>query len=1166
MRHWLVFTFAMLAAAGMLLAQESRATLIGRVTDASGAVVAGAAVRVTNTATNVSAAAVTNDAGNYEAPYLLPGTYRVTVELAGFKKSVRDSIELRVSDRMTLDFSLEVGDVTDAITVTGETPLLESATASIGIVMDERRVAELPVVGGNAFYLARLSPGVLSSGGRSAGNPMDAGAATGVIVNGTRGGSSEVTVDGAPNMTNRNAVFSPPQDLVQEFKIHTATYDASIGHAAGALTNVSMKSGTNAMHGTAYLFDSRWRGVPWFTNRFLGDPRNVLTPEERAAQIPSWLHRRFGGTMSGPVRLPKLYDGRNRTFWTFGFENLDISRNLAFTGTVPTAAQKRGDFSELLRQGSRYQIYDPFTTVPAPNARFQRQPLAGNIVPASLISPIAQKILSYYPEPNQPGTADGRNNFFRTRNIYRENYTLTSRVDHNFSEANRFFVRWNKNQHDNRTDTLPGITNIDLLDRTGWGLVLDDVHVFNPGLLLNLRYGLTYQSDLTRRGSQGFDLLSLGLPQRLVDDINSKLNPEGIAFPNITIDGAYTALGINGGNTTATYYQTTGGALTHIRGSHSTKYGAEIRVMRETGYNFANVAPQLVFNGVYTRGPLDNAAGAPIGQGLASLLFGIPSGGTINNNASRAEQSTYTSFFIQDDWRLTSRLTLNLGLRWEYEGPITERFDRSVRSFDFDAASPIAARALANYAASPIPEVPASQFRTLGGLTFAGAGGEPRGLWRGDRNNFAPRIGLAYQVTPKTVVRAGYGIFYDVVGVDRSGVNQGGFNQPTSLIPTLDNGQTFIATLSNPFPNGIDSALGASGGLGTFLGRGISFFHRDQLNPYMQRWSFSVQRELPGRMVADVSYVGNRGTHLPVNHELNAIPAQHLSTLPTRDQPVIDFLSAQVANPFFGMPEFAGTGLSGQRVSRSQLLRPYPHFTSVTVDLPVGISWYHSMQVAVEKRLTSGLTFQSSWTYSKFMERIELVNESDPRPAELISPQDYTHRFVLSGIYELPIGRGKPLFSGMRGVAQAAFGGWQLQGWYEGQSGDVLGFGNAIFTGDLKSIPLPVDERRAERWFNVDAGFNRNTQQQLGSNIQTFPARFSGIRADGINNWDLSLFKNFAIKERFTAQFRLETYNTLNHVQFAVPNTAPANTAFGTINDEKGHGQRQITLGVKLRF
>jgi hypothetical protein len=1158
---------ALMSLAVPALAQDSRGTIIGRVNDPVGATVAGATVRATNNATNSTVTTTTNEAGNFEMPYLLPGVYTIALEMTGFKKSVREGIELRVNDRMTLDFTLELGNVAESVTVTGETPLLEASNASIGLVMDERRVAELPVVGGNPFYLSRLTPGVLSNGGRSAGNPMDNGAATGVIVNGTRGGSSEVSVDGSPNMTNRSAVFSPPQDLVQEFKIQTATYDASIGHAAGAVTNVSMKSGGNALHGTGYFNQSTLRAIPWFTNRFLGS-RPDLSAEERARQIPSWLHRRWGTTVTGPVWIPKVYNGKNKTFFTFGFEDLEIERNLSFTGTVPTPEQRNGNFSALLGLGSRYQIFDPFTIQPAANGRFSRQPLPGNIIPASRIDPVGAKIIGFYPAPNQPGlNAEERNNYFNTQNILRENYTYTSRVDHTFSEKNRFFVRWNNSQHDNSTNQLGTITNIDLLDRTGWGVVVDDVHVFNPGLLLNLRYGVTFQSDIGSRGSQGFDLLSLGLPSSLMNEITNKVGTDGIAFPRIEVDGgAFTPMSNNGGTRGATNYHTGQAIVTKLTGPHSMRFGAEYRLQRETGFNYGFIAPQMIFANTFTRGPLDNSPASPLGQGMASMLFGIATGGTINNNASRAEQNTYWGLYFQDDWRVTRRLTVNIGLRWEYESPIQERYNRSIRGFDFSTANPVSQAAQAAYARSPIAEVPASAFQTLGGLQFAGDRGLPPTLWKSDRNNFAPRIGLAFQLTPKTIVRAGYGIFYDVVGVDRFGVNQGGFNQPTNLIPTLNNGQSYVATLRNPFPNGIDNAAGATGGLTTFLGRGVSFFNEQPLNPYMQRWSFSMQRELPGKIVAEASYVGNRGAKLPVQREMNPVPREYQSTLPTRDQATIDFLSRQVNNPFFGMPEFAGTGLANQRVGVAQLLRPYPHFGNITVDFPAGSSWYHSLQVAVEKRMSGGLTFQSSWTYSKFMEAVNYRNVTDPFLEEVVSPQDFTHRFVLSTIYELPVGRGKRFFPQMNRAVDAAFGGWQVQGWYEGQTGDALGFGNAIFTGDIRNVELPKNQRTAERWFNVDAGFNRNSAQVLANNLIGLSSRFNGVRADGINNFDLSLFKNFQITERSRLQLRFENYNALNHVQFAGPNTNPINAAFGSITGEKGHGQRQVTVGAKLMF
>ncbi len=1150
--------------------QETRASITGRIADTSGAVVAGARVEATNVATNTRVSSVTNEAGVYDIPYLLPGVHRVTVEMPGFKKAVREGIELRVNDRLNLGFTLELGNVVESVLVTGEAPLLVTETASVGVVMDERKIAELPIVGGNAFYLARLTTGVLSAGGRGNGqNPFDSGSATTtIIVNGTRSGSSEVTLDGAPNMFENQMAFGPPQDLVQEFKIHTAAYDASQGHAAGAVVNVSMKSGTNALHGSTYLFDSRLRSIPWFLSRFLYDPSTgPVTEQKRQQASPGWLHQRWGVTLTGPVVLPQVYRGRNQTFWSFGYEGVRIRRETTFTGTVPTAEQRRGDFSALLRLGARYQIYDPATIAAAPGGRFSRQPIPGNILPERRLDAIARRLLGYYPEPNAPGLPDGRQNYFRIARDDRRWDAYLGRVDHAFSEKHRVFFRVNHNRWNNTVQQMPTVASGNINTRPGYGLVADDVYVFNPQLLLNLRYGLTYQNPAASRVSQGFDLLSLGFPQTLLNEIRSKNDPAGIAFPQVVIENsAYSDLGATGGDRRTVYYQTFTGNVTRISGRHSFRFGAEYRLLRENGYEFGNVAPRLEFNDTWTRGPLDNSPGAPLGQGLASLLLGIPSGGWININASRAEQSTFTSFYLQDDWKASAKLTVNLGLRYEYEGPTTERFNRSIRGFDGATANPIEAQARANYARSPIAEVSAASFRAPGGLTFPGAGGLPHRLWSGDRNNFAPRIGLAWQWDRRSVVRAGYGIFYDLIGIDRQDVNQGGFNQPTNIVPSLDNGLTFRALLANPFPNGLDVPLGAAGGLKTFLGRGISFFHDTPVNPYMQRWSLSVQRELPARLLVELAYVGNRGTKIAAQRELTPIPREFLSTLPVRDQPTIDRLSAQVTNPFFGIPEFAGSSLAGQRVARNQLLKRFPQFTNITVNLPAGYSYYHSLQAQVEKRLSRGLTFLSSWTYSKFMEARAYLNPTDTVVEKVISDQDYPHRFVFSGIYDLPFGRGRAVLGSARGVVEAVAGGWQLQGWFEGQSGQALGFGNAIFNGRLQNIPLPVGQRRAERWFNTAAGFDREPGNQLAFNLRALPTRFSGIRSDGINNFDLSLFKNFRITERVRAQFRMESFNALNHVQFGNPNTNPISSAFGSITEEKGHGQRQLTFALKVLF
>ncbi len=1166
----IVFSLALLLlpSAGMY-AQQSRGWILGRVTDASGAVIAGARITALNVATNVAVNSVTNTEGNYEIPYLLPGRYAVTAEIVGFSRVVRDGIELRTADRLPVDFVMQVGSVADSVTVTAEAPLMETATASMGMLMDERRVKELPIVGGNAMYLTRLSAGIVVTGGHSAGNPMDLGGASGsIVVNGVRTGNSEVTLDGVPNMQGTNAAYSPPQDLVQEFKVQTNSYDATVGRAAAAVVNVSLKSGTNELHGTAYLNDSRIRSVPWFSSGWLHNPATgPVTPEKREQASPGWLHQRWGATASGPIRIPGVYDGRNKSFWTFGYEGVKINRQPTFFATVPTSEQRMGDFSQLLGVGPAYQIYDPMTIVPAPNNRFRRSPLPGNVIPSSRLDPIARNIAGYYPDPNTQGTADGRQNFFGIQTEPKLFHGFVTRLDHTFSDKHRVFGRFNTSDYDVSVQTLPTIAVGTQTNQKNYSVVLDDVYVFNPQLLLNVRAGFTYFRPTTTPLSSGFDITTLGFPSSLVSMISQRANPIGFAFPIVQVDdGAYNQLSSAGGNFNTRAYQSYQGTVTKMAGNHSFRFGGDFRVFRESTAALGSVAPQLVFSRTWTRGPLDNSPVAPIGQGFASMMLGIPTGGTVNVNDSAAEQSTFSALFIQDDWKLSRRLTINVGIRWEYDSPLNERYNRSLRDFNFAAKSPISDAAQARYAANPIPEVPVSAFQTMGGLAFAGVGGQPRQLWVGDRNNFNPRLGLAWTIDQRTVVRTGYGIFFTQTGADRQGTNLGGFNQPTNIIPSLNNGQTFRATLANPFPDGIDPALGSAQGLNTFLGRAVSFFQVQNRVPYMQRWSFGIQRELGWRSVLDVSYVGNRGTALGVATNFNPIPREVLSTSPVRDQNTINYLTAQVTNPFAGIPEFVGTGHANVRIARSQLLRAFPHFGNITNPQPAGTSWYHSLQAMFQKRLSHGFTVQASYTWSKFMEATAYLNETDAAPEKVISDLDFPQRFTISGIYELPFGRGRRFGSGMNRFWDILGGGWQLQAWYEGQSGQALGFGNVPFNGNLSDLVLPIGERHPTRWFNIDAGFDRNPAKALANNIRTLGTRFTGLRSDGINNLDASMFKNIRVTERFTAQVRMETFNTLNHAQFANPNTAPTNTAFGIVTAEKGHGQRQVTFGMKLLF
>lgn len=1149
----------------LALAQDPRGRILGRVADASGAVVPGVEVKATNAATNVTASSVTNEQGNYEIPYLLPGLYQVSAELPGFKKYVRDGIELRVNDRLALDIILQPGELTEVVTVTGQTPLLETGTASIGQVVDNRRLIELPLSGGNPFTLTRLAPGVLSFGAPNHPNLAPAvEVVSNISVNGTRDHNSEYAVDGTPAMWGRNASFVPPADMVQEFKVQTSIFDASIGHSPGGVVNVMLRSGTNELHGTLYNFHNNnvLQGTDFFQRQFLYDPSTgPVTDEKRKAVAPQHVINRYGATAGGPLLLPRLYDGRNRTFWVYGFEGLirpGTERGNYFY-TVPSLKERGGDFSDLLALGPRYQIYDPATIAPAPDGRFSRRPFANNVIPRSRLDPMAQDLLSYWPEPNVAGSADGRNNFFRPLRSQNEYSSHTVRIDHAFSQRHRVFGRYNQaHQLFQSGQTFPNTANGNVRHRYNKGAGFDDVFVFNPQLLVNFRYGFSRFIQTFHPLGKGFDLAAAGFSQALV----SQLDPQGITFPQIAVD-QLAQLGSNFVTGEFTNYHTVAADFTNTRGNHSLRFGGEYRLFREHNRNYNFAVPRIEFGSAWTNGPLDNSPAAPIGPGLASYLLGLPSGGRIDVNASYAEQSGYWSFYVQDDWKLTPKLTINAGLRYEYDRPSTERFNRSVQGFDFAAPNPIETPARANYVRSPIPEVPVEGFRATGGLTFAGVGGRPRSLWQADRNNFSPRFGFAWSLSSRTIVRGGYGIFFVPLGVDRSTVNQSGYTQRTNLVASTDNGQTFVASLANPFPGGIQQPLGATGGLSTDVGQGVSFFHQTPRNGYLQRWSLGFQRELPLRTLLETSYVGSRATKLPVSTQLDPVPAEYLSTLPVRDNTTINRLTAQVPNPFF--PLLPGTNLSGRNVARSQLLRPFPHFTGITVARPLGYSWYHSLQVRAERRFSSGFTAQTGYTWSKFMEATDFLNPTDPRPEEVISDQDRTHRLTFSGIWELPFGPGRPIAGGAKGVAAQLIAGWQLQGVYETQTGAPIGFGNIIFTGNLKDIPLPKGQRTTARWFHTQAGFERDPARQLAQNIRTFPTRFSGIRTHGLNIWNLSALKNFSVRERVKVQFRTEWLNAWNHSHFAAPVTGVTNSLFGAVSNTVGF-PRQVYFALKLLF
>ena len=1127
-------------------AQEARGTIQGRVTDSSGAAVPGATVEVFNLATGVATTTNTNAEGSYRVPFLNPGTYRVTVTLQGFSKYVSDQLEVHVADLLTVDAALKVGAVTDEVTVMATAATVDRSSADLGQLVDARRIAELPIREGSPVELVILAPGVtVTTDLRSRKAAFNNGLSQ-FSTDGVGEKKNDFTIDGVSNVANDRVAYSPPSASVEEFKIHTNSYDAAVGNTMGAVVNLVTKSGTNTLHGQAY---------EWFRGSTL-DSRNFF---DKQADRPKreYDDNRFGGAVGGPIRS-------NRTFYFANVEANPFQVPSPNIVTVPTAKMRSGDFSDLLALGPQYQIYNPFTIRPSPTTagRFVRDPFPGNIIPPNLIDPVAKKIMEYFPSPNQAGTIDGQQNFQNpTAVAFETYYTATGRVDHNFSPKQRIYGRFSwdywQEEKDDRFDNLA--TGI-FLNRKNRVLGVDDAYTIRNNLLLNVRGGFTRQMFPERRRSQGFDLSSLGFASQLVS-----LAPKDLAtFPFVNFDNLQD-FGVSesgdGWFTTDVYSIT--GNLMWLLGSHNTKFGSEYRYYIEDASRFSTAAsPQINFSTGWTRGPLDNSAVAPYGQDFASFLLGLPTGGTMSRAASYREQSGVISLYAHDDWRVRKALTLNLGLRWEIEQPLTEAHDRYVSGFDFNTPLPIAATVQANYAKSPIPEIPPDKFAVRGGLLYPDTGG-PKQAWKTNLGNVMPRAGFAWLATPSTSVRGGYGLFYDVLGTNRITVNQVGYSRDTTLTPSLDNGQTFVATLANPFPNGLLDPVGSALGIMTSVGQGVSFpYNGNVANPRNHRWSLGLQQELPGNFLIEATYIGARGENLPVVRQLDAVPQQYFSRSPVRDDATNNFLTQAVTNPFAGL--LPGTGLNGATVSRSQLLRPYPQFTSIQATETNGSSDYHSLQMRAERRMANGFTVQVAYAWQRTMTETGYLNDSDANLERVISPFDREHTFTSSGLVEVPFGKGRRWGTAWSGATEALLGGWQVTYIFKAQSGAPLGFGNFLFAEGQGVNDILAADPTYQQWFNVNA-FNRVTAQQLVSNVRTQPSRFAEVRGPGYAVLDLGVLKNVSLGGRTQAQFRLEAYNALDRANFQNPNTSVTSTALGTITAQNGL-PRQLQLAVKLSF
>jgi hypothetical protein len=931
------------------------------------------------------------------------------------------------------------------------------------------------------------------------------------------------------------------------------------------------------LHGSLYEFNQPNTLVAnqWFSNA-KGLPAPVLH------------YNQYGLPAGGPVLLPKIYNGRNKLFWFFAWEALHDSQPNPTTLTVPTDAERRGDFS-----GISTKLYDPYSAVNN-KGTITRTVIPGNNLNnvRGGMSPVALGILRYFPEPNvAPQGANGTLNYFSNAPTPDDYSNSLGRLDYNMTDRNRIsFDMRSTDYSQSKNDYFSNRTTSSLLTRANTGATIDDVFTVNPTNVFNVRVNFTRMDEAHPSPTAGFDPTTLGLPSYL------KSNSEYLQFPVFSFT-QYQSLGSNGSNVLPSQSLQLYSSWSSVVRNHTIKFGVDARQYNLNAANFGNSVGSFTFGNAWVRQASNSSSTVAVGQDLASFLLGLPTAGSYDLSASSAWYQHYVGVFVQDDWRVKSNLTLNFGLRFDHDSPYFEKWGRTVNGFDATAVNPIAAAAEANYAKSPIPQLPASAFAVNGGLTFPRGADGP--VYDTTSHLLSPRAGFAW--TPgllggKTVIRGGFGMFVQPLAISQLAVtgkystnpilNQEGFSQTTSMIVSNDSMVTPAATLGNPFPGGnIQQPVGSSLGLATFLGQTVSFLAPQQKNPYAVRWNFGVQHQLGSNTVVEAMYMGNHGVHLPVAYtQLNGLPSQYLSTLPVRDANLITMLnSTSPANPFFGLPNIATS--TNKNISVAQLLSTYPQYPAgigsgssgvIENNAEIGSSYYHSLSARIQKRFSQGLTFVGNYGFSKLIERTTWLNYPNTQLEKRISPFDHTNRFVLAISYDLPLGKGRLIDVPSRWL-NALAGGWNLNSVYTYQTGAPLLWtsGSTTAPGDYvyNGAPLNLNNRQVNgQAFNVSA-FDTNSADQFQYHVRTFSTTFPNLRQNAINQWDVSLLKRFFITENRFFELRGEAYNVVNHPVFGAPGqtsaqgpvVAATNTSFGIISFQDNRS-RSLQLGARFVF
>ena len=1189
-------------------AQEFRGSLNGKIMDPQGAVVPGSKVDLKNIETGVVVSATTDGDGSYSFSLVPPGKYSLTVTKDGFNTAVRDGIQVRVADKLTLDVQLEIG-VTAMVTTVASALALDTGIVNTGTVVTGQQISELPLTEGTAYQLATLAPGIAYTGNPLFTGPTSNGNLAAFRSNGGTG-ANQITLDGSPNYAFDGGVgFSPPSDAVQEFKVQTNTFDAQHGYSAGATVNVAVKTGTNDVHGSGWYFNRDRRRT---ANNFFGNRSNQARPERT--------YHRFGGVFNGPVYLPGMYNGQDRTFFLVSYEGLkdNIAEPQIFT--VPTDAMRSGDFSSLIvnrnniADPANVVIFNPFSGVQSGSNVVRSSfgcPTSGalpsnsncNKIPTNLLNPVAVNLVKYYPSPNITGVAAGtQNNFFSNQLRHQDYRAWLTRIDHRISSNQSIFGKYYHSFNPEDRQDWAGIVNGFPITqgfeyRTNDGGSIDYTNAMTPNIVLDIRSSLN-RFVQERRPAESFDPATLGFAAASLQAMRGYQYIPRMMIRNLDATRPIrSTLGStrsdwNEGRIRPFYMFSLQPTLTQVVDNHTLKYGYDLRVVRENFSTDAYKGGQFFFDGLYTA-PASNSSSTlrnVFGRDIAAFMLGVPTTGSggnasqIDNSINYSVQSMYHGFFIQDDWRINRKLTLNLGLRYDLEQGLTERFDRILRGFDFGTPSPIEAQVRAAYTTSFNANpgnfvVTPANFRVLGGYTFANENN--RNVWEADRSNMQPRFGLSYQVNEKTVLRAGFGMFMAPFMIETP--QQIGFAGTTPFVPTNNNGLTFVATLTNPFPagvSGVQPSFGSSLGLLTGIGADVAasdlpIIGLQRKNAKFARAVFGIQRELPGQIVVEANYIHAYGYNLAVNKNLDFVPRQFLGDNPTTDAAANTFLSATIPNPFRNLVPGGSPFNTATTITRAQSLLAFPQFTNLFIQEYNGSNRYRSLQLQANKRFSNDVSLTATYTYSNLREKIGYLNPTDTLLEDRISQFDRPHRFTFAGIYQLPIGRGRAVGNDMNRVVDFFIGGWQVNGTYEWQSGEPFVLtSNLYFPGDVNTITSQLGKGDGQ---GGKFGIDRSAIEApglvtlTGFGIRNVPTTLDSLRNQPYSVANLSLTKNFHISEGKRIQIRAEALNAFNHPYFGAgmglnPGTAAApNAAFGLVTTQRNN-PRDIQFGAKFIF